>query len=203
MSLCLVGPQRSGKSTLAKAIAEQTGMTYVPSQAGELFKEMGFAVDQPLTFEERMSLQETVLDVHLAQLSTAGTYFIADRSSLDMAAYTMAEWGKNAPLDQEKRLLDYVERCYAVAGQHYSGVVLIQPGIEYVVEEGKPRPSLAFQETINTLLYAMMHDARVGCPRFMMQRWVVDLEERMARVMMVWNCIVSRAAEMISANAVH
>jgi len=90
----------------------------------------------------------------------------------------MAEWGKNAPPEGEDRLLAYVDKCLKAASWTYTGIILVQPGIPYVEEEGKAPPSKTFQELMNTLCFSYMRDSRVNCSSWFLRRELTGLEER-------------------------
>jgi len=189
--LALAGAHRSGKSTLAKTIAYVAkGVTYVPSQTTSVFKSLGLDISKPLTFDQRMLAQEAILDLHLHDVQHAPTPWIACRSTLDFAAYAMAEWGKNAPPEGEDRLLGYVDKCLKAASWTYTGIILVQPGIPYVEEEGKAPPSKTFQELMNTLCFSYMRDSRVNCSSWFLRRELTGLEERVQAVSNIWNHII-------------
>ena len=141
MSFGLCGAHRTGKTTLAIGIAESTKLQLICSPVSGIFKEMGFTVGLPLLFEERMDLQDEVLRRHIDMIDNCNGSFVSDRTTLDFAAYAVAEWGMFAPLDGEKRLVDYVNKCLKLSSMLYSVVLLVQPGIPYEEIEGKPPPS--------------------------------------------------------------
>lgn len=82
-----------------------------------------------------MLVQEATLEVHLDDVKKADALTITDRSTIDMAAYAMAEWAKAAEGEQQNRLYEYVDRCLKAANWLYAGWVLVKPGIPYVEEE--------------------------------------------------------------------
>lgn len=186
MSVALTGSHRSGKSTLAKDFAKAIGGVYLPSRAGQMFSDMGLVVGQELTFTECMNVQEAILEAHLADVRGADGIFVCDRSTIDMAVYTMIEWGQHANPQQSERLLAYVDRCLTQASWLYSCIMLIQPGIPFVIEPGKPPPSPSFQELFNSLCFSYLRDPRMSSQIFYMRRVTLSHEDRMHTMSMVW-----------------
>lgn len=177
--LALSGAHRVGKSTLAKAFAEKQDWTFIQTSASPVFKHFGLHIDQQLTFDQRMLVQNAVLELHLDDARKASSKSITDRSTIDMAAYALAEWGKNAQGKQCDLLDDYVDRCLNAAKWTYSGWVMVQPGISYVEEEGKPAASKPFQYLHHTLCMGMMNDGRIkGMPRFIISSNVTEIDAR-------------------------
>lgn len=185
MSMSLSGPHRTGKSTLAKLFAEENGFTFVQSNASQIFRDMGFSVDQNLTFDQRMTLQERIFDDHIDAIKAANNPWITDRSTLDFAVYLMAEWGKFAIGEDDNRLLAYVEKCINVASWTYPIMVMIDPGIPYVEEEGKPRPSKSFQEMYHRLLLGLFQHPNLIMPKWRL--YTLDLDTRLKTLMKIWS----------------
>jgi nicotinamide riboside kinase len=184
MSIALAGAHRTGKSTLAKATAEELGWVYVPSRAGQVAKAMGvdFTTKMP-SAELVIELQEGILAAHMDDLSrVGGRPWITDRSALDMATYcTLYALGEAHPR-LASRVLNYIERCFDVANRHCAAIVLVQPGIPYVAATGKPSADPLYQEAFNTHLWGLMCDRRLHAKHAWMRRSITDLEERKAHV---------------------
>jgi hypothetical protein len=187
MNICLAGAHRVGKSTLAKAIAEHTGWTFIPSRTVEAFQRRGIDISRidmravpPL---QRLEIQEDVLDMHEHDLwAQFANNWIADRSALDMATYATLELlgNKDTP---EDRALAYIERCFAVANTHCGSVLLIQPGIPYVAAPGKPPPSRLYQEAFNTHLAGLLTDRRMKVSTAINRRDCLTLDDRVRAVL--------------------
>ena len=188
--LALSGAHRVGKSTLAKAFAEKNEWDYVASSTSAIFKNFGLDVNKPLTFDQRMLVQEATFEVHLDDVKKANARAITDRSTIDMAAYAMAEWAKAAEGEQQDRLYDYVDRCIRAANWLYAGWVLVQPGIPYVEEEGKPSLSKPFQEVLHVLCSGYMRDPRFTGVKYIINDSVVELDKRVIVLENIVKCLI-------------
>jgi hypothetical protein len=178
LNIALAGAHRTGKSTLAAAYAKSEGYAYIPSRAGEAFSLLGLRVGEPCSIDQRISVQEKILDLHVADIRKhrVGNW-ISDRSTLDMAAYTLLHAAGSQDCDHQ-RVVDYMTRCFEVANRHYAMVVLVQPGIPYEAVEGKPPPNPAHQEMLNLVLFGLFQDPRIDTVTATMRREVLDLNHR-------------------------
>ena len=148
------GAHRSGKTTLAKAVAEDLGVMFHETKTGEVLKAAGIDIVANMTIGERMVAQEYLLDHHVKTIEALPRPLIVDRCPIDMMAYTLAEIGMHTLTDPEldKRINDYVGKCLAATNMHYMMAVVTRPLPFYVVEEGKPPPSKTYQWHIQTII---------------------------------------------------
>ena len=203
MSLALTGAHRTGKTTLAKALCERSGMTYVPSMTSQVFSDLGLPVGVPLSVDDRLRVQERVLETHIAQVRLAGNYYVADRCPIDFAAYTLLDVAMRCDPDQEARVHAYLDRCLRLTGELFSAVVVVPPGILYVVEEGKPPPSKAYQEAMNAMCVGLLRDNRVGVKLATLARNNLRLEDRTESVLAVWKALAQQASQEVAQSSVH
>src|SRR5215210_6620606 len=91
MSLGLCGSHRTGKSTLAKVIAQRTGKPYVKTITSSVFQEHGIDPALPMDFETRLRVQQQVLIAAGEVWQSEDQSFITDRTPIDMMAYTLAD----------------------------------------------------------------------------------------------------------------
>ncbi len=98
MKIGLCGAQGTGKTTLAKAYSEVSGIPYIDAKVGDFLNEIDVDLsrsDMPIV--ERMKAQLMVAG-HIASITEAPdllkTGFIIDRTPIDVMAYTphIAEW---------------------------------------------------------------------------------------------------------------
>lgn len=92
MKIGLCGAQGTGKTTLAKAYSEVSGIPYIDAKVGDFLNEIGVDLsrsDMPIV--ERMKAQLMVAG-HIASITEAPdllkTGFIIDRTPIDVMAYT-------------------------------------------------------------------------------------------------------------------
>jgi hypothetical protein len=183
MSLCLAGAHRTGKSTLAQAVAAELGWRFIPSRAGDVVKAMGVDLGKKTIPDVALEMQEEILKAHAFDLSAAaGEPWIADRSALDMATYATLVCLNQVHPRQASRVLGYIEACFEVANRHCSAIVLVQPGIPYVAAENKPPPDVLYQEAFNTHVWGLMSDRRLKPRQAFLRRDVLGLQERVISV---------------------
>ena len=176
----LLGPQRCGKSTLAKTYAEAHGIPFVETSASTVFKDMGLNPAKTYDFGTRMAVQEAILGRFNEQYFHAPSQAITDRTPLDLMAYTLSEClNETVPPNLEDQLDRYIHRCFESLNNYFSIVMLIQPGIALVAQEGKAGISRGHIEHMNALMFGLMVDPRNRVPSYFMRRQYVSMTERM------------------------
>src|SRR5258706_15719526 len=87
----LCGSNRVGKTTLAKAFAEEAGVKYVPTSASGTFERLGYSPKVDLPFAERLMIQQEILKDCNALYEKSGVRFITDRTPIDFLGYLLAD----------------------------------------------------------------------------------------------------------------
>jgi hypothetical protein len=185
MSYGLCGAHRTGKTTLAKAVADEFKIEFVETSVSDVWKKLGISLKDPLPFDVRMDAQEQILQAAIERWESSRVIFIADRTPLDMMAYTMADINGSTELtkDQNNRFLDYMNDCYDATEKYFTVLVVVQPGIEIVEDETKVTAlsSLPYMEHLNSLITGfIMHTE--GVAGFALPRYCTDMSERIAFV---------------------
>ena len=154
MVYAFTGSHRSGKTTLAKAVAQELDIPFYETRSGDVLKAAGINLVGNLSIEDRMAAQELLLDHHVKTLAELPRPLIVDRCPLDMFAYTLAEIGMHTVTDEalDQRLQRYLSRCLTATELHYAGAVLCPPLPSYDAQDGKPPPSVTYQAHIHTLI---------------------------------------------------
>ncbi len=176
MNIGLCGSHRTGKTTLAKAVSIRTRMTFHRTSTSEVFKEHGMDPSKPMDFGKRIWIQHKILDA-AEKLWQAGDRFITDRTPLDMAAYTLADIQGATEVDFSE-LESYLNRCFEVTNRLFKVLVLIQPGIPLIHEEGKAALNEGYLEHLNYLILGLCNDARIESTFILLNRSVTTLEDR-------------------------
>jgi predicted ATPase len=181
----LCGAHRTGKTTLARLVAESNGIAFVETSASAIFKAAGLDPAASLPLVERIAIQEAMLRVfteHYRAAEKAHDVFITDRTPLDLASYLLADVQQNSTQainsEASEFAVDYVKRCIDATNRYFSYVFLVQPGIEVVQAEGKARGCPLFMEHLNTLVLGLCVDERLHCRSAMLPRAMTSLEER-------------------------
>lgn len=156
------GPAATGKSWAAKELAAQLRFEYVPSKAAEVAASIGFDVNQPHSFEQRLSYQRSVLKQMIIDLTgSAFKNMVFDRTPLDLMAYSIMANGTDS-LNTE--LDDYLAQCKSVLAIHFDVVAMVSPPLKELVGLGEHKEGrfttdaiygsdhrLVFDKTLKTL----------------------------------------------------
>lgn len=152
----IAGSHRSGKTTLAKAVAEDLGIKFVSQSFGEAARRHGVDPVSPMTLLDRVRIQQTVLDEHIDLVRDTTEMIIVDRTPVDMLAYLLAEFHMQSHLAVPEPILDLVHQYKWLAiqstGTYYDNLFVVQPLDTYAAEEGKPAINRAYQDHIQLLI---------------------------------------------------
>lgn len=193
----LVGPHRSGKTTLAQAYSDKTGVPFLKTGASQVFQEMGLdpKVDYPM--ETRLEIQKRILESFEQQCRSQsnGGLFITDRTPIDFAAYTLADCQRsNIPDHLHKAVEKYVDTCIDVANKLFSVLIIVQPGIPLVEDPTKAPANVPYIEHLSHLMMGILVSEKVLVDHFYIPRRMTDLEERVCCV----ESAVNRACEKVA-----
>ena len=178
----LCGAHRTGKTSLARAFAEKHGLEFVQTSASQVFKDLGFDAATHYDFATRLTIQEEILKRFDQQYAAVGAKpAISDRTPLDMLAYTMAEAVQYAvPAELQDRFKKYVQSCIDVTNRRFGVLLVVQPGIKIVEEEGKAALNDAYIEHLNSIVLGLSVDERIKSAHFYIPRHMTDMEDRLA-----------------------
>jgi len=173
----LGGAHRTGKTTLANILAQQSDIPFLVTQTSAVFRQYGLDPAAAMDFRTRLEIQTLVLAAAEQVWGEAVGAFITDRTPLDMVAYTLADIQGTTVVDAVA-LSDYVERCFRVTNQLFTRLVIIQPGIPLVAAEGKAALNPAYLEHLNSLIIGLCNDERLQVKSYCIPRSVVTMEAR-------------------------
>lgn len=180
----LTGAHRVGKTTLAKGYAMKSGATYLNASVSAINRDLGFDCTKEHSFAERLNHQEKLLArVDAIYGEHAGEEIITDRTPLDMLAYTMAEaHGDRVAVEDQERFQRYVQNCIDVTNRRFGVLLLVQPGIPLVEEEGSGQANAAYIEHLNTLILGLTADERVKPIHFYIPRRTLAVNDRIEAI---------------------
>lgn len=182
-NLGLCGAHRTGKTTLAIALADRLNIPFVRTTTSQVFAHLGLDPAEPMDFKTRLFVQNHVLDAAEQVWQNPATPFISDRTPIDMIAYTLGDIQGKTEVDFDL-LNQYIDRCFASTNQFFQNLAIIQPGIPLVYEEGKAALNAAYIEHINILVIGLCSDRRLTADVFCNDRAVIDLE---IRILNIWD----------------
>lgn len=173
----LSGAHRTGKTTVVSHLGPRLGFPVVGSIAGNLAAEMNLDVSK-MSWFDRVGYQSALLSRFASFYAASESFFVADRTPLDLACYLLMDLPQKNSKSVMSFVSSYVESCIRLTNDNFLSVGVIQPGIDYVEEPGKPVFDSARQEKYNTLCLGLMMDDRLNVDRFILPRYMTGLEER-------------------------
>lgn len=178
----LAGTHRVGKTTLAKAWAEQNDIDYITPDVKGVIATFGKTCDMIGGIDERIEIQRRIVQSCNNTFLRRKKIFITDRTPIDVAAYTLADAGQELTDKQANDLNEIVMDCIELTNSSFFSLCLVQPGIPYVTEKGSPLPNIAYQEHIHTLIQGLMRDERVNVMTWSIPRSNTDHDNRLEAV---------------------
>jgi energy-coupling factor transporter ATP-binding protein EcfA2 len=154
MSYGLSGASGTGKSTLAKALAEKMHIHYLDASTTRLMAEFSFnPVGDGHSLDERITAQEYLLGAFVRMLRHAPRPFVCDRTPIDMAAYMLGEITmRNSTLAQGERVRKYVGDCMEALFHNFDAVLTVRPLGTYEAASTRPPRNPAYQWKIQYLI---------------------------------------------------
>jgi hypothetical protein len=200
MSFGLCGAHRSGKTTLAKLVAEGIGVPYVNSSVREALLASGVDPVAPMSPAQRILVQEMYLSLYEQRvLANTPRPFITDRTPIDIAAYLLGEMGMHSE-DHSERIEALLARCFRLTREHFSHLIVVPPLPFYAIEPGKPPMNKGYQWHIHALvtgLAAQVPDVSLTLLR------THDLEQRIGAIEEVIQARLKEMAEIRRQLRVH
>lgn len=181
-NLGLCGAHRTGKTTLAIAIASHLNIPFVRTTTSQVFADLGLDPAEPMDFKTRLFVQNHVLDAAEQVWQNSAVPFVSDRTPIDMIAYTLGDIQGKTEVDFDL-LSQYIDRCFASTNQFFQNLAIIQPGIPLIYEEGKAALNAAYIEHINVLVIGLCNDSRLEADVFCNERSAIALDTRIRNIL--------------------
>ena len=178
----LCGSHRTGKTTLAIALAARSGKSVLKTQTSAVFAANGLDPAQVMDFKTRLWIQGHILADAQNLWENQSQAFIADRTPLDMLAYTLADIQGTTEVDHVA-LQAYSARCFALTNQFFPQLVILPPAIPLVYEAGKAALNPAYIEHLHGVMLGLAHEEALKSQVLVMPRALLDLDMRVAQVL--------------------
>jgi len=147
------GAQRTGKTTLAKAVAEKLKFHYHDSSVTKIMREFGINPVGDVPLGERIKAQEFLLEKSCDALRQAPRPAITDRTPLDFIAYMLGEVTMHNTAEEfHEPIQTYVKNCLAAAEKYFDMILIVRPLLTYKAADDKPPPNRAYQSAIQYLI---------------------------------------------------
>lgn len=205
MAIGLCGAHGTGKTTLAKAYADQIGVPFVEGRVSAVFKAMGLDSGDAwgkLSMTQRLDVQERVLAEHVSLYREYGeSAFITDRTPIDFLAYTLANLRQDELTPElEARIERYTERCLDEVNANFTLLVALQPcaAIPLVAREGRGELSAAFISVVNSLVLGLARDERIITRSFVVARRMHKLQDRVSALAKAAKVVAQEHIQVVS-----
>lgn len=190
-----VGSSGVGKTTLAKALAENLGIHYIDGSITKLGKQLGYDPVAPLGLSQRIALQYGLLKAHMDLIEQAPRPAFIDRTPVDMVGYMLCEFDMHSSLilsDKELELADqYVDLCKKAVNARYDTVFLLSRLPTYEEADTRPKLNPAYQRHSHLVMTGVFQELN-DCVNTVYVN-TTNLEERISAVE---NIIVHRLDEI-------
>ena len=179
----LCGAHRTGKTTLARTFAETSGLYYLESKVSDTFKRLGIDPRKDYDFEDRLYFQYQILyDMERLYQEAPTPFFVTDRTPIDVYSYLLADVQRSTLNSvQEDDLERFWQEACRITSKHFDLVMVIQPGIELIEEEGKAPAAPGYVEHINAIIIGLVMGrsyADLDTNIILMKREITCLRER-------------------------
>lgn len=173
----ICGAHRTGKTTLAKELAQALGIPYIAINTSDVFSFCNLDPALPMDFKTRLFIQTRILK-HACEVWDRETQsFICDRTSIDMMAYTLADvQGNTLTQEMEYELDDYLKDCKNAVKKYFNVAFVIPPAIPIVAARGKASLSRGYIEHIHTIVAGICFESQL--PWHLIDRECVNLVDR-------------------------
>jgi hypothetical protein len=135
-----------------------------------------------MDFKKRLGIQHKILDAAEKIWQTEKEQFVTDRTPLDMMAYTLADIQGTTEVNFDE-LEGYLARCIDVTNTFFALVVLVQPGIPLMHEEGKAALNEGYLEHLNYVILGLCNDDRIRGTFVYLHRAMTSLDDRAKTVL--------------------
>jgi hypothetical protein len=153
MAFGLTGAHRTGKTTLAKLVAEDLKMTFHDASVSKIMREAGINAVGDVPLEARVEAQEFLLRRYLKDLQWAPRPLVTDRTPLDMVGYMLGEITMhNTDAKLGARIQNYVEECLGATLVHFDTIIVVRPLTAYVEHPDKPPLNRAYQSLVQFII---------------------------------------------------
>lgn len=178
MRIGICGAHRTGKTTLARALARRLKVYYLKHHSAPVFKRERLSADTPMDFDHRFHVQKELLkDGSLMWERHHDGEFITDRCPIDYLGYTLADI--QGSTQTSIHMLDaYQNECFDNLNRYFTHLVLLQPGIPVVPAEGKAPLNEAYMMHLNALMIGATSNPRCQVSTAIVPEEVITVEER-------------------------
>lgn len=189
--LGFVGAHRTGKTTLATELAKETNVPFVKSDVSGVYKKHHMDPSLVYSPHETLFIQNKILDFHIELWENQTSYFITDRTPIDMLGYMLC----NMPQDVITPSVDveiqkYKDRCFNSAEKYFYLLLEVLPGIKIVEADLKASTMKSHIEHLSYVMAGSLNHLRDISPAtgiHRIPRATLDLQQRVSIALYFFN----------------
>ena len=148
------GAHRTGKTTLAKRLAVDLRLPYVPSISSKVYQDIGIDPSKTPSFSDRLNVQNRILTAQ-SNLWESQESFVTDRTPYDFVMYLLGDINNTTELAtgfNTQGILDYIACCQSLCDCYFSNIILVEPAIDLVPEVGKANSHKLYIDHLNAII---------------------------------------------------
>jgi len=158
----LTGSHRTGKSSLAKMLAELIEVPYLDMAIGKNAVWNIFNSHDNVTFAERLVIQKRLLaDVEqVLKDQKKNESFVSDRTPVDLLSYLLCNIDSTTSELFDEEVEEFIAKCRILTLKYFDMIFVVQPGILFEKNEGKNGKvynSIAYQESLTNSCIGFLH----------------------------------------------
>lgn len=188
MLVGLAGTHCTGKTTLAKTVADEFGYGFIRTSISDVLKGLGKDPAKTMTIRERIDAQMAILDALDSEWNRAvmnpDMIWIADRTPIDLMAYAAGDVSPyNRMTEAEAEAFELCQRAVESACRKFDLTIMMQMGIPVVEDpQGKLRASQCpvYRKKLEVLIRGFGDEHMSNF--YIMDKNCVDLYERVKKV---------------------
>ena len=131
----ITGAHKSGKTTLAKAVAKKWNITFVETSLSDVLRAYGVTPNEELPFAKRLEVQQGMIGHLINIMSDAGDNFIADRTFMDIAAMTLSFMPHNVSSIESETVRLIIDQCYRAQEAFFDKAIIVTNSFDPPMEE--------------------------------------------------------------------
>jgi hypothetical protein len=189
MKIGFSGSHRTGKTTLARSVAQELGVAMLETSVSSapIWNQIHVSPSEQFTFAERLEVQHRLMEYLEKRYANATEKnFIADRTPLDLLGYLFANVDNTCSDLWTESARSLIEKAYSLVTRHFDKIFLVQPGIPAVSDTGKSGKvfmSAIYQTAINNNIMAFGINYADPSKFIIIPANIIDFNERVEYVL--------------------
>lgn len=161
------GAHKSGKTTLAKAVADKWGLKYIDVNLSSVNRAFGASPNEIIPFARRLEIQRNMVSHCINLFSEAEENYISDRTFIDVAAYTLSYMPHVVSDIESETVKLIVDQCYRAQVAFFDKTIIIGNSFDIAPHpdnSGKGAFSWSWNFQLQTLMRGLVLNANMKCP---------------------------------------